>query len=180
MWKADNGGEKKPVMVGFTTVLLYECRNLVKENPDVIAISIEYRLGVLGFLHLSHLPDGKDYSDAHNLGLMDQMMALKWVHDNIAAFGGDTDNVTIFGESAGAGSVTLLPLVEGSYKYFKRVIAQNGSPVFTRSTEEAIACTDELMGILGCENVADLQKVDIQKFVKGSSRAWFARISGIG
>ena len=177
VWRADNGGEKKPVMVwihggayemGGTADPLYECRNLVKENPDVIAVSIEYRVGVFGFLHLSHLSDGKDYPDAQNLGMMDQMMALKWVHENIAAFGGDPDNVTIFGESAGAGSVTLLPLIEGSHKYFKRVIAQSGAASLSRSTEQAVECTNTLMDILGCKTVADLQKVDVETFIEAS------------
>ena len=91
---------------------------------------------VFGFFHLSHLPDGGDYPDAQNLGLLDQVMALKWVHENIAGLGGDPGRVTIFGQSAGAGSVTLLPLIKGSHEYFQRVIAQSGSPVFTRSEEE--------------------------------------------
>ena len=186
VWKADEAStEKKPVMVwihggafeyGGTVDPMYECRNFVKENPDVIVVSIEYRVGVFGFFHLSHLPDGKDYPDAQNLGIMDQMMALKWVHENIAAFGGDPDNVTIFGESAGGGSVTLLPLVKGSHEYFKRAIAQSGTPVLTRSTEQAIECTNELMAILGCKTVADLQKVDLQKLVSESAvlglRVW--------
>ena len=180
VWKSDNASsEKKPVMVwihggafeyGGTSDPLYECSNFVRENPDVIAVSIEYRVGVFGLLHLSHLPDGKDYPDAQNLAIMDNMMALKWVHENISAFGGDPDNVTIFGESAGGGSVTTLPLVEGSHKYFKRVIAQSGSPVFTRSTEQAIACTNELMKILDCKTVDDLQKVDVQKLLKESAK----------
>ncbi len=174
VWKADDGEKKKPVMVwihggafevGGTVEPREEGSNFVKENPDVILVSIDYRIGVFGFLHLSHLPDGKDYLDAQNLGLMDQMMALKWVHENIAAFGGDPDNVTIFGQSAGGGSVSLLPLIKGSHEYFKRVIAQSGSPVFTRSTEQAIACTNELMEKLGCKTVADLQKLDIRTFV---------------
>ncbi len=92
-------------------------------------------------------------------------MALKWVHENIANFGGDPDNVTIFGQSAGGGSVTLLPLIKGTHKYFKRVIAQSGSPVFSRSTEQSIECTDELMQKLGCKTVADLQKLDVQKLI---------------
>jgi len=176
VWKADEvPAEKKPVMVwihggafemGGTADPMYELHNFVKENPEVIAVSITYRLGIFGFLHLSHLPDGKDYPDAQNLGLMDQMMALKWVHENIENFGGDPDNVTIFGESAGGGSVTSLPLIEGSHKYFKRVISQSGSPVLTRSTEQAIECTNELMDKLGCKTVADLQKLDVSKFVE--------------
>ena len=179
VWKPLKNSEvKKPVIVwihggayayGGTVDPLYDFHNFVEENPDVIIVSVAYRLGVLGFLHLSHLPDGKDYPDAQNLGLMDQMMALKWIHENIAAFGGDPDNVTLFGESAGGGSVTVLPLIEGSHKYFRRVIAQSGSPVFTRSTEQAIGCTDELLETLGCKTVADLQKVDIGEFIKASA-----------
>ena len=74
--------------------------------------------------------DGKDYTDAQNLGLMDQMTALKWIHENISS----------------------------SHSYFKRVIAQSGSPVFTRSTEQAVACTNELMKILGCKSLRRLCK----------------------
>ena len=177
VWKADDGAVKKPVMVwihggafevGGTVEPREEGTNFVRENPDVILVYIEYRLGVFGFFHLSHLPDGADYPDAQNLGLMDQMMALKWIHNNIAAFGGDPDNVTIFGESAGGGSVSLLPLIEGSHNYFQRVIAQSGSVCFSRSEAEAIACTNEVMSALGCKTVADLQKIDIEQLVEAA------------
>ena len=179
VWKADDSSaEKKPVMVwihggafeaGGTVDPMFDCHNFVKENPDVIVVTIAYRLGVFGFFHLSHLPDGKDYPDAQNLGLLDQVAALKWVHENISGFGGDPDNVTIFGESAGAGSCSLIPLVPGSQKYFKRVIAQSGAPNQTRSAEDATACTNQVMEILGCKTVADLQKLDAQKFFDASS-----------
>ena len=189
VWKTeDAGAEKKPVMVwihggafevGATAEPREEGTNFVRENPDVILVSIEYRLGIFGFFHLAHLPDGKEYPDAQNLGLLDQVMALKWVHENIAFFGGDPNRVTIFGESAGGASVTLLPLIEGSQQYFQRVIAQSGSPVFTRSTEESIACTNEVMDILGCKTVADLQKVDVGQFLKAAGvlglRVWAER-----
>ncbi len=174
VWKADDGRKNKPVMVwihggaftaGGTVEPREEGTNFVKENPDVIVISIEYRLGVFGFLHLSHLPDGKDYPDAQNLGLMDQMMALKWIHENIASFGGDPDNVTIWGESAGGDSVTTLPLIEGSHKYFKRVIAQSGTPVLSKTTKQAIDDTNEFMAILGYKTVADLQKIEVEKLL---------------
>ena len=175
VWKADEASsEKKPVMVwihgggyeqGGTADPMYDCGSLVRENPDIIAVSIAYRVGIFGFFHLSHLPDGKDYPDAQNLAIMDHMMALKWVHENIAAFGGNPDNVTIFGESAGGESVTVLPLIEGSHKYFKRVISQSGSPVLSRSTEQCIETTNEVMKILGCKTVAELQKVDVEKLV---------------
>ena len=150
---------------GGTVDPLYDFHNFVEENPDVIVVSVAYRLGVLGFLHLSHLPDGKDYPDAQNLGLMDQLMALKWVHENIAGFGGDPDDVTLMGESAGGGSVTNLSLIKGSHQYFKKVIALSGNPGLSTSTEAAIACTNELMDALGCKTVADLKKIDAQKLV---------------
>ncbi|MBO6267574.1 MAG: carboxylesterase family protein [Clostridium sp.] len=179
VWRADDGStEKKPVIVwihggafevGSTAEPREEGTSYVGENPDIVFASIEYRLGVYGFLHLSHLPDGGDYPDAQNLGIMDQMMALRWIHENIEKFGGDPDNVTIIGESAGGCSVCLLPLVKGSHQYFHRVIAQSGTPFCTRTPEEAIACTDELMEIVGCKTVADLQKVDSRKLVEASS-----------
>lgn len=175
IWKpATTAAEKKPVIVwvhggaysyGGTVDPLYDFHNFVEENPEVIVVSIAYRLGVLGFLHLSHLPDGKDYPDTQNLGLLDQLKALKWVHENIAAFGGNPDNVTLMGESAGGGSVTNLSLIKGSHQYFKKVIALSGNPGLSTSTEAAIACTNELMDALGCKTVADLKKIDAQKLV---------------
>ena len=175
VWKSAKAAEeKRPVIVwihggayayGGTVDPLYDFHNFVEENPDVIIVSAAYRLGVLGFLHLSHLPDGKDYPDAQNLGLMDQLMALKWVHENIASFGGDPDNVTIMGESAGGGSVTQLSLINGSHQYFNKVISLSGTPALSRSTDAAVACTNELMEALDCKTVADLQKIDAQTLV---------------
>lgn len=172
IWTAEGAtAEKKPVIVwvygcgwevGGTTDPQYDCHALVKENPEVIVVTITYRVSFFGFLHLSHLPDGKDYQDASNLGLMDQIAALKWVHENIASFGGDPENVTIWGESAGGASVTLLPLIKGSHNYFKRVISQSGAPAQTRNTDQAIAITNNVMEALDCKTVADLLKVSAE------------------
>ena len=179
VWKADEeSAEKKPVMVwihgggyamGGTADPLYSLYNLAKENPDVIFASIAYRVGIFGYIHLSHLPDGGDYPDTQNLGPMDQVMALKWIYENIAGFGGDPENITIFGESAGAGSVTMLPLVKDAHKYINRVIAQSGGPSITVSSEEAIGCTNEVMEILGCKTVAELDQVDPEKLLEVSA-----------
>ncbi len=176
VWRNEASADvKKPVVVwiyggafevGGTTDPQYDCYNLLKENPDIIVVTINYRVSFFGFFHLSHLPDGKEYRDAPNLGLMDQMMALKWVHENIAGFGGDPANVTIWGESAGGASTTLLPLIKGSHRYFKRVITQSGSPGQTRSPEQAIVCTEKVMEALGCTTVADLMKVSAGKLAE--------------
>lgn len=176
VWRNEASADvKKPVVVwiyggafevGGTTDPQYDCYNLLKENPDIIVVTINYRVSFFGFFHLTHLPDGKEYSDAPNLGLMDQMMALKWVHENIAGFGGDPANVTIWGESAGGASTTLLSLIKGSHRYFKRVITQSGSPGQTRSQEQAIVCTEKVMEALGCTTVADLMKVSAEKLAE--------------
>lgn len=185
IYKAKNDLPKKPVMVWFhggafeqsgTADPTYNLHNLIKENPDIIAVTITYRLGALGFLHLSHLPDGADYPDAQNLGILDQKMALKWVKENIANFGGDPDNITIFGESAGAASVTLLPIVPGAKQYFNKVIAQSGTPVFTRTPEQSITCSEEVFDKLNCHSVSDLKKMSAQQLVEASDglslRVW--------
>ena len=186
VWRTDEPtAKKKPVMVwihggafvsGGTGLDIFDCTALIKEHPDVIFVTVAYRLSVLGFLHLSHLPDGKDYPDAQNLGLLDQKMALKWVHENIAGFGGDPDNVTIWGESAGAGSVTMQPLIKGAQKYFKKVIAQSGAPSQTNSVEESIATTNDLMEALGCKTVADLMKLDARTLVDTAAAVVALRI----
>ena len=186
VWKADDAStEKKPVMVwihggaytmGGADLALFDCTEFIKENPDVIVVTIQYRLGVFGFLRLSHLPDGKDYPDAQNLALLDQIAALKWVHENIEGFGGDPDNVTIWGESAGAGSCTLLPLIKGSQQYFGKVIAQSGAPAQTISLEDATQCTNELMDALSCKTVADLKKIDAGKLVDTAGELLTLRI----
>jgi para-nitrobenzyl esterase len=74
---------------------------------DVVVVTVNYRLGALGFLELDEI-GGEEYALSGNAGMLDQILALEWVRDNIAAFGGDPGNVTIFGESAGAISVSVL------------------------------------------------------------------------
>ncbi len=151
--KADEAtAKKKRVMVwmhvgAFESVggvdPLFDCMNLVKEHPDVIVVTIAYRLGVMGFLHVSHLSEGKDYAASQNLWLVDEVKSLKCVHEHIAAFVGAPDKVPIWGESAGAASCTLVRLVPVSHEYFKRLIAESGSVNLTRSSEEGMACSTD-------------------------------------
>ena len=164
----DDKTAKKPVMVwihggayvaGSGSQASYSGANLVQKQSDIILVNINYRLNMYGFMDFSSVPGGENFKTAPCNGLLDQAMALRWVHENIAAFGGDPDNVTIFGESAGGSSCTLISLVKGSHKYFKRVITQSGTPAMTRSKEESIVWTNEVMKELGCKTVADLQKV---------------------
>ena len=119
---------------------------------DVIIVSINYRLGVLGFADMKDLAPG-------NLGLYDQLLALQWVHDNIAAFGGDPDNVTLLGVSAGSMSVSAIlktPLVRGK-NLFKKAIMDAG--VMSRSSvltqDESLQRVERIAAKLGCDTQGD-------------------------
>ena len=129
----------------------------VKAHPQVVFVSINYRLGLLGFLDLSSLPDGKAFARSGNLGLLDQVEALRWVRRNIAAFGGDPDNVTVMGHSAGAGSVSLLTCIDEAQGLFRRAIMQSGSVAFTSSREDCQRLTQRVLDATGAKAVADLQ-----------------------
>ena len=135
----------------------------VKVHPEVVFVSINYRLGLLGFLDLSQLPDGKDFLRSGNLGILDQVEALRWIKRNIAAFGGDPDNVTLFGHSAGAGSVSLLASIDDAQGLFRRIIAQSGSVAFTSSREDCQRLTKRVLDATGAKTVADLQALSLDE-----------------
>jgi len=115
LWTPGLDGARRPVMVwihggGFTigagSQEIYSGSTLARRG-DVVVVTINYRLGPLGFLRLNDVTNGQIPSSG-NEGLLDQVAALQWVRDNIAEFGGDPDNVTIFGESAGGTAVCML------------------------------------------------------------------------
>ncbi len=137
----------------------------VKAHPGVVFVSINYRVGLLGFLDLSSLPDGKAYARSGNLGLLDQVEALRWIKRNIAAFGGDPDNVTIVGHSAGAGSVSLLASIDEAQGLFHRAIMQSGSVAFTSSREDCQRLTERVLKATGAKTVADLQALSQDQII---------------
>jgi para-nitrobenzyl esterase len=96
------------------------------ERGDVVVVTINYRLGALGFLHLADLC-GEGFGSEPNAGILDQVAALRWVRDNVAQFGGDPANVTVFGESAGGMSVGTLLGLPAARGLFRRAIPQSGA-----------------------------------------------------
>jgi len=118
----------------------YDAINLAKDK-DVIVVTMNYRLGALGFFSHPDV-DAELGEEQGNLGLQDQQLALKWVNENIEAFGGDKDNVTLFGESAGSMSVCTQMVAPGSQDYVDRFILQSGVcvgglPIIQKSSVEA-------------------------------------------
>ena len=169
IWKnLDDTTPDKPVMVfihggsygwGGTADPMYDGKNFVSAHPDIILVSIGYRIGLMGFVDLSYFEGGEDYPDAPNLGILDQIEALRWIQRNIRAFGGNPKNVTIFGESAGGGSVSLLPMIPCAKGLFCRVIAESGSVALTFSKEECREFSKKLKHMSGAQSVSQLQRL---------------------
>ena len=141
------------------------CDKFVKAHPEVVMVSINYRLGLLGFLDLSSLPDGQALACSGLLGILDQVEALRWVKRNIAAFGGDPGNVTLVGHSAGAGSVSLLASINEAQGLFHRIIAQSGSVAFTSSREDCQSLTKRVLDATGAKTVAELQALSTDDII---------------
>lgn len=114
----------------------------------VVVVTVNYRLGALGFLDLASVAPDR-WPDAANLGLLDQQAALRWVRENIAGFGGDPSRVTVFGESAGAMSAALHLVMPGSAGLFGRAIMQSGALAHTRSPERSADVAERLVTRLG-------------------------------
>jgi para-nitrobenzyl esterase len=155
IWTPGLDNVERPVMVwihggrfnqGSGSNPMYSGTALAKRT-GVVVVTINYRLGPLGFLRLKEATMGKIPATG-NEGLLDQIAALQWVHNNISSFGGDPDNITVFGESAGAMSVGCLlamPLARGS---FHKAILQSGSST-ARALPQALVATEQFLDVLG-------------------------------
>lgn len=179
MWvPAKPSGAKLPVMVwiyggGFVAGTTSEARqdgtHLAQQG--VIVVSMNYRLGIFGFFVHPELAKESGHNSAGNYGLLDQTAALRWVHDNIAAFGGDPGNVTIFGESAGSFSVSAQmasPLAKG---LFQKAIGESGGAFFSGGlTFEPRSAREEkdvkaVTAKLGVSTLAELRAIPAQKLL---------------
>jgi para-nitrobenzyl esterase len=156
---------------GFTTgtgsAPLYRGGALAR-SAGVIVVTLNYRLGALGFLGHPALATGGD-GQIGNYGLADQVAALRWVCDNVAAFGGDPDNVTVFGESAGAMSISALLAAPAARGLFRRAVVQSGPP-YAYSLAESARVAQDLCGLLGIREPtrAVLESVPVADLVAAS------------
>ena len=173
----DDKTQKKPVMVwihggayvfGSGSQASYSGANFVQAQSDIIMVNLNYRLNMYGFMDFSSVPGGEKFGTAPCNGLLDQAMALRWVHENIAAFGGDPDNVTIFGQSAGGGSVSILPVMKEANRYFQKVIAQSGSTglAFPVDCKSAQGKTKALLEYTGCKNMDEIMALSEEELHK--------------
>lgn len=198
VWAPEPAEEPLPVMVwlhggaltrGSGAISTYDGTNLA--DKGVVLVTANYRLGVFGYLaHPELVAESPEYSDGHysagNYGILDQIQVLRWVQENIEALGGDPDNVTIFGESAGAWSVHFLtasPLANG---LFHKAIAQSGARMDMRveldrhssAGQSATASGVQLAEHLEVDDLAGLRALPAHELLEGATAVSF-RTDGI-
>jgi para-nitrobenzyl esterase len=156
IWTPGTDGARRPVMVwihggafagGSGSQVAYDGSRLAARG-DAVIVTINYRLGVLGFLNLN-IVTGGEIPATGNEGLLDQAAALRWVKDNIAAFGGDPGNITVFGESAGAMGIACLMVMPAARGCFHKAILQSGAGSMMLSLDQAVEVSARLLETIG-------------------------------
>ncbi len=135
---------------------------------DVVVATVNHRLGALGFAHLAEV-GGPEVATSGMSGMLDIQAALEWVRDNIAGFGGEPGNVTIFGESGGGMKVSTLLAMPAAVGLFHRAIVQSGPGLRARSAESATKAARSLMSALGVETVDELRAVPYEQILEAQS-----------
>jgi len=174
-----NDGKKRPVMVwlhggGYSAGSSQELPSYdgesISAKGDVVLVSVNHRLNMLGFLDLSEF--GEKYKASPNVGIMDLVASLEWIQENIANFGGDPDNVTIFGQSGGGGKVTTLMNAPSAKGLFHKGIVQSGpgttfqDQAITKRLGKAVAAELDLTA----DNIDDIQTVPHDELAAAAQR----------
>ena len=172
VWTPDASNGSRPVMVwihggsltsGTTRYELYDGRNLAQRG-DIVVVSIQYRLGLLGWMNVSEF-GGEAYTSSGNNGLLDMITALRWIQENIEYFGGDPTNITVAGESAGAIGISALlntPLAEG---LFQQAIIQSASPTSMVTNEVSQALGRVVAEQANVNSLEGLQNLSVEEIL---------------
>jgi para-nitrobenzyl esterase len=185
VWTPAPDGARRPVLVwihggafvlGAGSQLLYDGATLARRG-DVVVVTINYRLGALGFLHLPTRLGGALRATG-NEGLLDQIASLEWVRDEIASFGGDPGNVTIFGESAGSMSCATLLAAPRAQGLFHRAILQSGAANYVWPREVAAGVADAFLASLGAETPEALLTAPPERMLAAQRRVFVSLMLG--
>lgn len=191
IWKPAGAGEKLPVLVyihggslqtGQPWYADYSGEGLARKG--IIVVNLGYRLGVFGFLATEELQAEDPNGSTGNYGLMDQIKALEWVRDNIAAFGGDPDNVTLSGESAGAACVTALCTSPEAKGLFRRAIAESSTTTAPmpqhsfRLMDEALKTGRETMERFKASTIEELRALPAEQLVAAADTNHHITVDG--
>ena len=159
-----SGGAVDPVLYGDT---------FAKSHPDTVFVSFNYRLGIFGFIDFSQIPGGEAYPDAINLGLLDQIAALQWIKENIAAFGGDPDRITVLGFESGATSICLLSASQRAKGLVQKAFIFDGSPASAYDNPEgARALAAALLKETQTATMEELLHLDTESLKAAAQGLW--------
>ena len=173
VWSPGLGAaHKRPVMVwlhggGFSTgsggFTIYDGGNLARKH-DIVTVTVNHRLNVFGFLYLAEI-GGEKYANASNVGMLDIVAALEWVRDNIAAFGGDPGNVTIFGQSGGGGKVSTLMAMPSAKGLFHKAVVESASAIKGVPRSDASKSAEMILAKLGLKanQLDELQNLPLDR-----------------
>jgi len=173
-------GQKRPVMFwihgggyayGSSSWPIYDGGNLARRG-DVVVVSVNHRLNLFGYLYLAEIA-GNEYAESGNAGMLDLVLALEWVRDNVAAFGGDPGNVTIFGESGGGSKVSTLLAMPAAKGLFHKAIIESGPGLTGATKAAATATTQSILTELGVDatNLAALTLLPAETMLAAAYRA---------
>ena len=179
---AKKSNKKKPVLVlfhhgdftygGSADPLMYGS-NFVNDHQDIVFVSFNYRLGIFGFIDFSEVPGGEACPDTLNLGLLDQVAALRWIRENIGAFGGDPDRITVLGFGSGATSILLLAASGQGKDLFQKAFVFNGSPMSVYGTPDgARTLAKNLLKETQTTSMAELMKLDTESLKDAAQKLW--------
>ena len=174
VWSQGLGTGKRPVMVwlhgggfvgGSASYSIYDGANLARKQ-DVVVVGVNHRLNAFGYLFLAEI-GGAKYAQSSNVGQMDIVAALQWVRDNVAKFGGDPGNVTIFGQSGGGAKVSALLAMPSAKGLFHRAIVQSGASLRGTPPDMATKNATAFLAALGLKpnQVDDLQNMPMDKVI---------------
>lgn len=176
LWSPSLSDASRPVMVwlhgggytiGSSGAPMYDGANLAAKH-NVVVVGVNHRLNVLGFLYLGKM-GGEKYADSGNVGMLDIVLALRWIRDNIAQFGGDPSNVTIFGQSGGGGKVSALMAMPTAKGLFHKAIVESGSELRVNTSEEADEAAHKFLAHVGLRpsRLIELTAMPMEQIIAG-------------
>jgi para-nitrobenzyl esterase len=179
IWTPAIDNERRPVMVwihggafiiGSGSQTMYRGNTLVPRG-DVVLVSINYRLGALGFMNLKEVTGGRIPATGCE-GLLDQIAAIEWVRDNIENFGGNPDNITVFGESAGGMSIGCLMAMPSARGKFQKAILESGAANTVSSLDDSAAAAEQFLDVLGLtgDDVDALRSVTVKNLMSAQQK----------
>jgi para-nitrobenzyl esterase len=150
---------------GSGAFIVYDGANLACRH-DVVVVTVNHRLNVFGYLYLAEL-GGEKYANSSNVGMLDIVAALEWVRDNIATFGGDPSNVTIFGQSGGGGKVSTLMAMPSAKGLFHRAVVESASAIRGVPKDEATKWAESYLSTLGVKSnqIDEIQNIPVEQLV---------------